>query len=199
MRAAIICGGEVGEYIKNYVKEDDFVICADSGCDRAQKYGIVPDIVIGDMDSIENIGFATKKIVYPTRKDFTDSELAVDYALENGFDELLLFGMIGTRMDHTLTNISLLMRAENAAIIDGNNEIRLVKDEITLSGKVGDLISVIPLFSDAENITTRNLDYPLVNGGIKQGTSLGVSNVMTADECTIKIEKGSALVIRSRD
>ena len=123
MRGVIICGGNVGEYIKDYIKPDDYIICADSGYDRAKAFGITPDIVIGDMDSTKEAEIPFEKIVYPVRKDFTDSEIAVNYAIEKGFEEVLMFGMIGTRMDHTLASISLLSKLQNAVIIDANNEI----------------------------------------------------------------------------
>lgn len=199
MRAVIICGGDVGEYIKEYVKDGDFVICADSGYDRAKKYDIVPDLVLGDMDSVEATDYPDDSIIYPVRKDFTDSELAVMYAREKGCGEILLFGMIGTRMDHTLANITLLPRLENAVIINANNEIRFIRKSITLRGKRGDTISIIPYPGDISGVTTCGLDYPLTGGEIKAGTTLGVSNVMTADECTVTIEKGTAFIIRSKD
>lgn len=199
MRGIIICGGNVGEYIKKYVTADDFVICADSGYDRAVKFGIKPDVVIGDMDSTEYKDFPAEKLVYPERKDFTDSELAVSFAKEKGFREVLMFGMVGTRMDHTLTNISLLSQIENSVIIDANNEIYLARGEFSLKGKPGDTVSVIPFGGDISGVTYKGLDYPLENAELKFGTGLGVSNVMTENSCQIKIEKGTALIIRSKD
>lgn len=201
MRAVIICGGNVGEYIKDYIKAGDHIICADSGYDRAERFAITPDIVIGDMDSVESEIIRENKIVYPTRKDFTDSELAVLYALEHGYDDILLFGMTGTRMDHTLANISLLKRLKSvkAVIIDGNNEIYYTDSHIELACTVGDTISIIPFEGDASGITTEGLDYPLENGTVKSGTTLGVSNVAVKNRCGITIKSGSAFVIRSKD
>ncbi len=201
MRAIIICGGCVGEYIKDYIKPGDFVICADSGFDRASEFNIKPDVVIGDMDSVENGCAFENKIVYPARKDFTDSELVVQYALEHGYDELLMFGMIGTRMDHTLANISLLKQTKDvkSVIIDANNEIYYTENEITISGKVGDVVSIIPFEGDALGVTTEGLDYPLENGCVKSGTTLGVSNIMTGNVCSIAVKNGKAFIIRSKD
>ena len=199
MRGVIICGGKVGEYIKDYIKPDDFVICADSGYDRAKAFGITPDIVIGDMDSTCEKEIPFEKITYPVRKDFTDSELAVNYAKEKGFDAVLMFGMIGTRMDHSLANISLLSQLDDAVIIDANNEIYFADGKFTLSGKIGDTISIIPYKEDILVAKSKGLDYPLLNTTIKCGTTLGVSNAMIENECEIEIEKGSAFIIRSRD
>ena len=199
MRGVIICGGKVGEYIKDYIKPDDFVICADSGYDRAKAFGITPDIVIGDMDSTCEKEIPFEKITYPVRKDFTDSELAVNYAKEKGFDSVLMFGMIGTRMDHSLANISLLSQLDDAVIIDANNEIYFADGKFTLSGKIGDTISIIPYKEDILVAKSKGLDYLLLNTTIKCGTTLGVSNAMIENECEIEIEKGSAFIIRSRD
>lgn len=199
MRGIIICGGCVGEYIKNYIKPDDFVICADSGYDQAKKFDIKADIVLGDMDSTEFSNIPEEKLLYPVRKDYTDSELAVMYALKKGFDEILLFGMIGTRMDHSLANLSLLSRVENAKIIDENNEIYFADGEFTLNGSVGDTVSIIPALGDVLIKSSEGLDYPLRDTLIKWGTSLGVSNEMTENECVIRIEKGNAFIIRSKD
>lgn len=199
MRAVIICGGDVGGYIKDYVKKGDLVICADSGYDRAKKYGIIPDVVLGDMDSVAGGDYPVDAIVYPTRKDFTDSELAVMYAIDHGYKSALLFGMIGTRMDHSLANLTLLQRFEEGAIINANNEIYFVRNSITLAGKPGDTISIIPYPGDAGGVTTKGLDYPLFKGKIPAGTTLGISNVMTENECTITLEEGTAFVIRSAD
>ncbi len=201
MRAIIICGGNVGEYIKEYIRKDDFIICADSGYDRAKAFGIEPDIIIGDMDSIKEPPKSENKIVYPSHKDFTDSELVVKYALEHNYDEIIMFGMIGSRMDHTLSNLMLLKQTKgtDAVIIDSNNEIYFAENEVILSGKCGDIVSIVPFENDAEGITTEGLEYPLTDGRIKIGTTLGVSNVMTGSSCKINIKRGNALIIRSRD
>lgn len=199
MRAVIICGGDVGEYAKEYIREDDFVICADSGYDRAKKYGITPDVVLGDMDSIKSKSYPLDTIIYPARKNFTDSELAVMYAIEHGYKSVLLLGMLGTRMDHSLANLTLLPRFEDGAIVNENNEIYFVKNSITLKGKPGDTISIIPYPGDALGVTTSGLDYPLLDGKITAGTTLGISNVMTENECMITLRQGSAFVIRSKD
>ena len=199
MRGVIICGGNVGDYIKKHVTSKDFVICADSGYDHAKKFGITPDIVIGDMDSTKFTDISEEKRIYPARKDFTDSELAIMYAEEKGFETVLLFGMIGTRMDHSLANIGMISRLQNAVIIDENNEIYFAENEFYLDGNPGDIISIIPFCGDIFGVTTEGLDYPLEKGTIKIGTSLGVSNVMKEERCHIKIEKGKALIIRSKD
>jgi len=201
MKAILIAGGNVSDYDKLYINENDYVICADSGYDRAKKLGIIPDVVIGDMDSVKSTEIKSEKIVYPTRKDYTDSELIMEYAKNNGFDELILLGFIGTRMDHTITNLSLLLNysESDAVIINENNEIRLARDKNIIKGKKGDIVSIIPFGGDLRGIFTHNLEYTLKNENLYLGFGRGVSNVMTSDECTITIESGKGLIIKSRD
>ena len=203
MKALLIAGGTLGnsEKLKALAKVCDVIICADHGYDYAARLGVVPDILIGDMDSIECGGADIEKYVYPTHKDYTDSELIMDYAAEKGYDELYLFGFTGTRLDHTLANLSFLCRYDtlDAVIIDDFNEIRAAKRENIICGKKGDLVSVIPLGGNLEGVTTENLEYALSDGTISFGTSLGVSNVMTADICRVSIRSGSGLIIKSTD
>lgn len=203
MRAVLIANGSISDYesIKKYIEDDAVIICADGGYDHAEKLGIEPDILIGDMDSIKSRGIATEKIVYPKRKDFTDSELVLEYAAENGFDSLVLIGFIGTRLDHTVTNLELLCKYEsiNAVMVDEHNEIRRLKKENVISGKKGDIVSVIPLGGDISDITTEGLEYPLDGETLFFGTGRGVSNVMTGEKCVVKVGSGRGLIIKSRD
>lgn len=201
MRAIIIGGGDVGDYIIDYVQENDYIICADSGFDSAVKYGLLPNVVIGDMDSVKGDYSEENVIIYPSRKDYTDSDLAIMYALDNGYTDVLLFGMTGTRMDHSFANLSLLLKCKdiNAVIINSNNIIRMVFDKIVIEGEIGDTVSILPFSGNLMGVTTKGLEYPLDNDSIKIGTSLGVSNKMSEKRCEITVKEGIALVIRSKD
>lgn len=201
MRAVIIGSGSIKDcgYIKSKIRQDDYIICADGGYDHAAKLGITPDILIGDFDSVSQLPEETEKIKYPARKDFTDGEIAVKYAAEHGFDEILLLGMTGDRADHTLTDMLLLTQCKSGCLIDDNNEIYLLRDRVTLYGKTGDTVSIIPVGGDLEGITTENLEYPLNNETLYFGESRGVSNVMTADKCVITAKKGTGFIIRVRN
>jgi len=110
-----------------------------------------------------------------------------------------MFGMIGTRMDHSIANITLLSKIPNATIIDANNEVYFAEGKFTLSGRIGDTVSIIPFKEDVLVARSTGLDYPLLNTTVKLGTTLGVSNAMTENQCEIEIEKGSAFIIRSKD
>lgn len=200
MRAVIIGGGSITDYkyIRSKISADDYVICADGGYDHARVLRVSPDILIGDFDSIKALPEDTKKIKYPVRKDFTDGEIAVKYALEHGFDDVLLLGMTGDRADHTITDILLLTQCKSGAVIDDNNEIYLLRGRLCLNGSAGETISIVPIFGNLEGITSENLEYPLNDETLYFGESRGVSNVMLSNSCTITAKKGMGLVIKVR-
>lgn len=212
MKICIILNGEVKNHQKTkeiILKEKyDYIIGADGGCNHLFKMGIIPDYIIGDLDSIDKdlIDFYKNKNIkfkkYPSHKDETDSEICVYLAKELGAKEIDFYASLGGRIDHTLANIGLLhyVRCMNIKprIITSEEEVIIVKnEEIILTGKKGDTISIIPIMKDANNITLKNLEYPLNNDTIGYLSSLGISNVMLDDECSIRIEDGYALVVRN--
>lgn len=196
MRAVIIGNGSVGDYdkIKSYIKKDDFIICADGGYYHAVKMGICPNVIIGDFDSAEIPKTDSKLIHYPVKKDFTDGELCLEYAVSHGADDILLLAMTGTRLDHTINNIFMLTKC-GGTIIDDNNEIYILKDKIELYGKKGKTLSVIPVYGDLEGISNEGMEYPLNNEKLEFGTCRGNSNVITEDYCSVSIKKGIGIVM----
>lgn len=203
MRAVIIANGKITDFekIKKYIKKDDYIICADGGYNYAESLDVTPDIIIGDMDSVKSKDIQTERIVFPVRKNLTDSEIVIDYAEEKGFDELLLLGFTGGRADHLLTNIMLLVSRPdiNMMIVDEYSEIVPAKKENIIYGSKGSLVSIIPINGDLKGVTTENLEYPLDNETLFFGQGRGVSNVMLSDMCRIKIESGTGLIIKSTD
>lgn len=203
MRAVIICGGDIGNYerAKACIKPGDMIICADSGYAHAKKMDIRPDVVLGDFDSYKKDDVICDDIkIYPAKKDFTDSEIAADYALKNGADEILLLASTGGRIDHTLANIYLLktisQRGIFISIFDGESTtyyLNNLNNEFLLKGKKGDLLSLVP-FSSVFDITLWGLEYALSNQPLP---STGVSNVFICDEVKIKIGSGEAIVIHT--
>ena len=198
MRAVIIGSGEIKDYekAKSRICAEDYIICADGGYDHAVKMRIEPNILIGDFDSIKKIPEDIERVQYPTRKDMTDSHIALELAKEKGYDKVLLLGFTGDRADHTLTNILLLINYPDAVIADDNNEIQLIKDTVELCGNSGDTVSIIPICGNLEGITTSGLEYPLNNETLYVGDSRGVSNVMTDKKCSITCKSGMGLVIK---
>ncbi len=204
MRAVIFAGGSIFDYefVKSYIKEEDFIIAADSGFDHLKTLDIIPDIFIGDMDSVKSEIIANEIIRLEVMKDETDTESALKLAKEKGADEAVLFGATGTRIDHMLANVFLLKKANiigiTAVLIDEHNEVRYLNDEISIIGNCGDIVSIIPL-THIDGISTTGLYYTLNNDSMEFPTSRGVSNVMTEAICKITLKSGDALVIKSRD
>ncbi len=195
MRAVIIGNGEIRDYtyIKSLIKADDFIICADGGLRHAKKLGTSPDIAVGDFDSYgksEDI----KSIVYPSHKNLTDGEIAVNYAIENGYSDILMLAMTGTRLDHTFTNIFQLAKKGNITLIDDDNDVYFIKDKLTLNGKKGKTMSIIPVFSNLVGVTATGVYYPLDNDTLLFGEGRGNSNFITDDICTVSVKDGMGII-----
>jgi thiamine pyrophosphokinase len=210
MRAAIICNGKLENYdiSKEKLQQVDFIICADGGTRHAYHMNIIPDMIIGDMDSSkdEYIEYYRNKdvpiIKYSSDKDKTDTQICLEYAMEK-YDEIILLGATGSRLDHTLGNVSILRLAADkgitAYIIDENNEIYVTKDCIRLEGNKGDIVSLLPLSGKVEGINLKGVLYPLQNAIMEIGNPYGVSNKFAETEVVLTIASGYMIVIKSKD
>ncbi len=204
VKTVIVSGGTVEniDLIKKYIKTASYIICADSGFDVVNKIGIKPNLCIGDMDSVKSNLDKQNVKIYPQNKDYTDTELAVNIAIEKGSDEIIMLGCTGTRLDHTLANIMLLKtlidKKIKCLIVDSHNKITLCNSHISLSGKKGNLCSLIPI-TKCISITTTGLLYPLKNECLLPGSSRGISNIFNSTNAKIELKSGYLLVIRSCD
>jgi thiamine pyrophosphokinase len=210
MRAAIICNGSIQDYdsCKDRLKKAEVIICADGGTRHAYKMELTPDIIIGDLDSsaAEYIEYYKSKAVpvirYSSDKDKTDTQICFEYALER-YDDIVLIGATGTRLDHTLGNINILKlgadKGKRACIIDENNEIYVIKDRIALQGKVGDMLSLLPLSSVVEGVNLTGVQYPLIDATMEIGSSYGISNSFKEETIELTIKSGYMIVIKSKD
>lgn len=213
MKAVIICNGDINDYsfFDDICRDDCLIICCDGGIRHTFKADIIPNYIIGDFDSApKDIAdyYIDKGVVierFPTKKDSTDTELAVNFALELGADKIDIFGAIGTRIDHTLANIHSLTNALEkgikARMINEHNIIQIINSRIDLTGKTGDLLSLIPLSDNVLGVTTFGLEYPLNDALLKTGigASLGVSNRFINQNASVVIKKGLLIVIQSKD
>lgn len=210
MKAIVIGNGVIEDY--NIVREyfdNAYVIACDGGLRHCRKMVIVPDIVVGDFDSVSDKDRqfyeerGVERIVYPRKKDFTDMEIGINLALEKGADEIYILGGLGSRFDHSLANLHILVnpvtRGVKACLVDEHNVITLVKDRLDIKGEKGQIISLLPLTTEVTGITTQNLEYPLNGKTMRIGSSLGVSNVMLGDTASISIQDGFLIVIMSKD
>jgi len=178
------------------------VICADRGYEHARAMGLTVGALVGDFDSLGYIPEGVRTVKLPAKKDVTDTEYAIQYAREQGCRDFLLLGCTGGRMDHALSNVlhlcDMLGRGDNGMIIDEHSKIMITRTAITLAEPTGSIVSLVPL-TPCSGVTTHNLEYPLDRAALAVGGSLGVSNVMTAEQAEVSLDSGTLLVIVARD
>lgn len=214
MRHIIVSNGDIYNYdfYKEILDDSDYIICADGGAKHLIKMDIIPNVIIGDLDSIyeeDKKVFVEKNVEFfkfPSDKDFSDTELALEYALSHNPSEVIFIGAIGSRMDHSIGNITLLKKLLDKDIrgklINENNEIYLLNsrnNEMTLHGKKNEYLSIIPLSIIVKGITLTGFKFPLKDAEISIGSSLGISNEFNSDIVKIEIKEGLLLVIKARD
>lgn len=210
MEIAIVTNGEIKnlELLKRVI-QDKYIICADGAAKYLMKINSIPDLLVGDFDSInsndlqwmKDQGVACKK--FPARKNATDTELALEYAMKMKPQSITLLGALGSRQDHSIANIMLLYQMlQNkiqGKIIDENHEIIMIDNEIQIEGEIGDTISILPITPIVYGVTLKGLEYPLIDQDIMMGSSLGISNVFSSSKAIITLKKGILLVIKSRE
>lgn len=225
----VFAGGDIkdGAAVARWTEGADLVVAADSGLGRAFACGLTPDALVGDLDSaapadVEAARRAGMSVhaVNPV-KDETDLELAVDYGLTTlgvrgatgragvpgpagaPIAHIILAGITGGRLDHTLAAMGLLARlareghcveagdgAAWATVLGGRRRT------IQLRGRPGEYLSLIPLLSDVTGVTLVGFKYPLTGAVLPWGKSLGVSNEFAEPEASVEMEDGWLLVVK---
>lgn len=207
-KCLIFAGGVINDLSfidsEKLVRENDLIICADSGYIYAEKLNIVPDIILGDFDSYSG-NFPDGAEIYRSipEKDDTDTMLAVKTALSRGCNEITLYGALGKRFDHTYANIQTLIYAyENSCkmlIIDSENEITVQgAGESRYKKREGWYFSVFALTETAEVVKFSGVKYPLENFNLKMNFPIGVSNEIEGEEAVLNIKNGLVLIVRSK-
>lgn len=207
MRVVIVANGPMLETPLRgaTMGEIDLVVCVDGGARHALALGLRPDAVVGDMDSMEPTlqrrleDEGVRLVRFSSHKDETDLELAVNHALAEGGTDLVFLAALGGRIDHTLANLMLLASPElkdiTARMIEGNEELYLVRKEAIIEGESGDTVSLLPLTEDAVGIYTEGLEYPLQDGVLKFGAARGVSNTLLGSKARVRLREGLLLVV----
>ena len=206
----VVAGGEIRDvaFLRSKLSElkPAEIICADSGAGYLHAIGLVPNVIIGDMDSLSPgmLDYFKERgssiIRFPEGKNETDTQLALEYAFGTAPDEICVFGAFGTRIDHTLANVSLLALGSKKGVqiklIDEWCETFVVNRECTLEGEPGQTVSLLPLSDKVTGITIEGFEYPLNNGVMEIGKPYGVSNRLIAARGVISVKSGHLLVIR---
>jgi thiamine pyrophosphokinase len=211
-RAIVLANSQIHDpdTIRSRLKEGSqaLVIAADGGSLHAETFGLPLDAVIGDLDSLSEDTLAelsAKQVDIqksPVEKDETDLELALLYAAERGATQIVVLGAFGGRLDMSIANLLLLTYPQlseiRIEIWNGKQTAWIVRppgDEI--QGKAGDTLSLIPLNGEARGVTTRNLAYPLHDETLPAGPSRGLSNILTSNKASIRLQGGFLLAVHT--
>ncbi|SHI04431.1 thiamine diphosphokinase [Sporanaerobacter acetigenes] len=211
MKGLIVSNGEISNLnlLKSIAKSVDMIVCADGGANHIAKIGFIPDLVVGDLDSINDdtlniINTENVPILkYSTHKDYTDTELAIEYLIDKGMDEIIFMGVTGSRIDHTLANLyllnKLLKRDIRGIIVDDKNTIYITNSVLELKRKEGTFVSVIPISSNGAKVTLKGFLYETNEVLFEFSSTLGVSNQIVKEKGIIEVLNGTCLVIVSKD
>ena len=209
----IVAGGLVSgdRTIQRFLQRAKRIIAADGGAARCLRLGITPDVVIGDFDSIDERALreveaaGVELIRHPADKDATDLELALDHAREIGAKALTVLGAVGSRWDQSLASILLLASDRYAqmtlSIFDPPQRLFILRPgaRLSISGAIGDVVSLIPLGARAEGLSTTGLKYPLDGQALDFATTRGVSNVLLQATASVRLSKGLLIITHAPD
>jgi thiamine pyrophosphokinase len=203
----IVAGGEPPgkELLHGLALKADMIIAADKGAQYCLESGITPGLVVGDMDSLDQgsvdalsaLGVAMQRV--NADKDQTDTEIALDEAIQRGAKHVEILGAIGDRIDHTLANIHLLRKALQhrieARITSETQQVFLVDSSETIIGSKGLTVSFLPLTEQVEGISLTGFLYEIEDASMQIGKTYGISNVVTSDQACVKVGKGILLAV----
>lgn len=202
MNILIIAAGNnsSSQKLLEYANAADYIICADAGYEHAKSVGIVPDILVGDFDSLsEEPAEFLRKVKLPVEKDETDSLYALRFAFSKGATNVVLYGGIGSRFDHSYANICLLRHAMirdiPMVVTDGTTEVYLTDSHLTLKDKKGQTVSVYAFSDVCEGVTLKGFYYPLENAMLEKYDIIGTSNVITEEVAQISVSCGNLLIV----
>lgn len=211
MKAFIFTGGAIRpEWIPDRPKEGDLVVAADCGYENARRCEVEISVLVGDFDSFpggipaEVVSDAVEIIEVPAEKDATDTQLAVGLAIERGADDIVIVGGLSGRIDHTLSNLSLLEDIAESRIhavyTDGQNRVRFIRSTSHLVARSDyRYLSLIAVDETVKGVSVEGCKYPLKNAKLSRGFQYAVSNEITGNCALITVKKGGVYIIESRD
>ena len=204
-RCVVIGGAAIKDHqaVWEYLNPDDFNIFCDSGLFHQEALGIEPHLIVGDFDSHENPHLNVETIVLPCEKDDTDTVYAVKEAVKRGFDNFLLLGAAGGRLDHTLGNLSILLslhaQGKRALLLDDYPEMAVVGREPAYIDDSFPFFSLLNISGTARGVTIEDAKYPLRDAEIPCTYQYGVSNeVLPGRRARVSVEEGELLLVRVR-
>jgi len=204
-RCVIVGGADINNYgfIREKLCADDYVVFCDSGLKHLEYLHAKPSLIVGDFDSHDNPRLDTETIVLPREKDDTDTVYAVKEALKRGFDDFLLIGVVGARLDHTLGNVSILLYLDSlgkkGCIIDDYSEMEIVSERPVSICDEYSFFSLLNITGCAKGITINGAKYPLIDAEISCEYQYGISNeVPPGEKAVVSVKCGKLLLIKVR-
>jgi len=186
--------------------EEDVLIAVDGGLRHIETMGLSPNLIIGDLDSADPHKIQAYRDqgveirTFPTNKDETDLELALQTAFTMAPEKIWVVAALGKRIDQTLANIFLLTDPDlgkfDVRLFDGQTEVFLIRESGVIHGEIGQRVSLLPINGPAEDIHTDGLEYPLRGETLYPEKTRGISNRMIAPTATVTLKKGLLLVTR---
>lgn len=208
MKVVVVASGELDAADVSLLDGSDLVIAADGGADSLAGLDRRPDLLVGDLDSISPAVLArleaagTRIERHPIDKEASDAELALETAFTAGATEVVLLGtMGGDRLDHALANLLLLagpsLAGRDVRLVHRGSTARVLRggERRTLSGSVGDVVTLLPLHGDAAGVRTEGLRWPLHGAALSVGPSRGLSNEIVAEPASVELAEGLLLVV----
>lgn len=202
-RCVIVGGADINNYgfIRKKLCAEDYVVFCDSGLKHLENLQIQPSLIVGDFDSHENPHLEVETIVLPCEKDDTDTVFAVKEAINRGFNEFLLIGVVGARLDHTLGNVSILLYLDSLGkkgyIIDDYSEMEIVSDKPVSIPDDYSFFSLLNITGCTKGIAITGAKYPLADAEISCEYQYGVSNeVLPGETATVSVKRGKLLLIK---
>ncbi|MEO8664590.1 MAG: thiamine diphosphokinase [Ignavibacteria bacterium] len=191
------------EVVRRSINKKSFLIAADGASNYLKRLNILPDVIIGDLDSIRKTTFEHYKakkvqIIKITEQETTDFEKCLKYCIKKNLKDITVFGAVSERPDHTLNNFSVLKKFHSKCsirIISGEYEVLFIKKKISFGYKMNETISLLAL-PVAEGISTTGLQYPLLNESLGFGIREGTLNKSISEKITISFKSGSLLLFK---
>lgn len=204
-RCVIVGGADINNYgfIREKLCADDYVVFCDSGLKHLEYLHAKPSLIVGDFDSHDNPRLHIETIVLPREKDDTDTVYAVKEAIKRGFDDFLLIGVVGARLDHTLGNVSILLYLDSlgkkGCIIDDYSEMEIVSERPVSICDEYSFFSLLNITGCAKGITINGAKYPLADAEISCEYQYGISNeVLPGEKAVVSVKCGKLLLIKVR-
>ena len=202
-RCIVVGGAKISNYdfIRKQICDDDFLIFCDSGLDHIKGLKANPDLIVGDFDSHKNPCLDVETIVLPCEKDDTDTLFAVKEAVKRGFNDFLLIGVVGARLDHTIGNASILNYLDSIGkkghIIDNYSEMEIVSEKPAFISDRYRFFSLLNITGSAKGVTITEAKYPLNEAEISCEYQYGISNeVLKGKTATVTVKCGKLLLIK---